>query len=104
MPPNVPYMMDLVANERDQAIIRVLVSDRLLGRPYIASPDVPPERIKILRDAFDATVKDPRFLADAENLRLPESPKNARESIDTVEAIYATPPDIVAAAGKVMTQ
>jgi tripartite-type tricarboxylate transporter receptor subunit TctC len=104
MPADVPYMMDLVASERDRAIIRVLVLDRLLGRPYIASPDVPPDRLKILRDAFDAMVKDPQFLADAEKLRLPVSPRNAQNSLNTVEAIYAAPPDIVESARKVMTQ
>jgi hypothetical protein len=82
----------------------VLASDSLLGRPYIAAPDVPPDRIEILRKAFDATMKDSRFLADAENLRLPVVPANAQKSLDTVEAIYNTPPDIVAAASKVMTQ
>jgi hypothetical protein len=104
MPASIPYMMDLVANDRDRAIIRVLVSDSLLGRPYIASADVPPDRLKQLRDAFDATMKDPGFLADAEKLRLPVAPRNAQECLAAVQAIYDTPPDIVAEAAKVMTQ
>jgi tripartite-type tricarboxylate transporter receptor subunit TctC len=104
MPKDIPYMMDLVANERDRAIIRLIVSDRSLGRPYIVAPDVPAAEVATLRTAFDETMNDPGFRADAENLRLPISPKNAQESTEIVEAIYDTPPDIVAAAVGVMTR
>lgn len=104
MSADVPYMMDLAANDRDRDIIRVLVSAGDVGRPYIAVKEVPADRIKILRDAFGATVKDPKFLADAKKERLPVSPKVGDEAVKTVEAIYAAPPDIVAAAKKVVTQ
>jgi len=75
-----------------------------VGRPYIASSDVPADRIKILRDAFGASVKDPHFLADAQKERLPVSPKVGEEAVKTVEAIYAAPADVVDAARKVVTQ
>jgi tripartite-type tricarboxylate transporter receptor subunit TctC len=104
MPKDIPSMMGLVTSQRDRAIIRLLVSDRSLGRPYIMVPDVPADRVEVVRKAFDETINDPRFLADAANLRLPISPKNAQQSEDIVQAIYDTPPDIVAAALKVMTQ
>jgi tripartite-type tricarboxylate transporter receptor subunit TctC len=104
MSPDIPYMMDLAANDRDRAIIRVLVSAGDVGRPYIAAAQVPKDRIKILRDAFGATVKDPRFTADAKKERLPVSPKVGDEAVKTVEAIYAAPADIVAAAKKVVTE
>jgi len=62
---------------------------------------VPAERIAILRAAFDKTVADPDFIADARQLRLPVSPKSAKEALRTVEAIYATADDIVQAARKI---
>jgi tripartite-type tricarboxylate transporter receptor subunit TctC len=104
MPEIIPYMMDLIVGERDRAIVRLLVSDSLLGRPYIMAPEVPADRAHILRTAFDATMSDPRFRAEAETLRLPIAPLNAQQSAETVAAIYATPPDIIAAAREVMTQ
>jgi tripartite-type tricarboxylate transporter receptor subunit TctC len=104
MPKDIPYMMDLVGNERDRAIIRVLVSDRTLGRPYVLAPEVPAVQLALLRTAFDETMSNPGFRAEADNLRLPISPKNARESEAIVEAIYDTPLDIVAQAVGVMTR
>ena len=71
------------------------------GRPFIASAAVPAERVRILRDAFNATVKDPAFIADAQKLRLPVSPKTGEEALKVVEDIYAAPDDIVQAAKKV---
>jgi tripartite-type tricarboxylate transporter receptor subunit TctC len=102
--PDVPYIGDLAPDERARAIINLLVSGGQLGRPFIASAAVPTERLKILRDAFDATMKDPEFRAELDRLRLPFSPKNAAEALKTVGAIYASPPDVIAAAKKIVAQ
>ncbi len=102
--PTVPYVADLAPDDRARQIINLLVSGGQLGRPFIASAAVPAERLKILRDAFDATMKDPEFQADLDKLRLPFSPKTAHEALKTVRAIYASPPDIIEAAKKIVTQ
>lgn len=102
--PDVPYIGDLAPNNRARQIIDLLVSGGQLGRPFIASAAVPPERLKILREAFDATMKDPEFRADLNKLRLPFSPKAANQALETVGAIYASPPDIIEAAKKLVTQ
>ena len=100
----VPYIGDLAPDERARQIINLLVSGGQVGRPFIASAAVPPERLKILRDAFDATMKDPAFRADLDKLRLPFSPKTADQALKTVRAIYASPPDIVDSAKKIVSQ
>jgi tripartite-type tricarboxylate transporter receptor subunit TctC len=102
LPPTVPYVLDIAPNERDREIIRLLTASGQVGRPFIASASVPAERIAILRMAFDQTVADPEFIADARKLRLPVSPKSAKGALRTVEAIYATPNDIVQAARKIV--
>jgi tripartite-type tricarboxylate transporter receptor subunit TctC len=102
--PDVPYIADRAPDDRARQIINLLVSGGQLGRPFIASAAVPPERLKILRDAFDATMKDPEFRADLDRLRLPLSPKTADEALKTVGAIYTSPPDIIEAAKKIVTQ
>lgn len=101
---NVPTMMELAANDRDRAIIRALVLDRELARPFITSADVPAERLKILRDAFDQTMRDPEFLADAEKERQLVDPKSSAEATKVVELIYSLPDDIIEAARTVMAQ
>jgi len=101
LPPTVPYTADIAPSGRDREIIRFLTASGQVGRPFIASASVPAERIEILRVAFNKTVADPEFIADARQLRLPVSPKSAKEALSTVEAIYATPDGIVQAARKI---
>ena len=102
LPPSVPYSVDLAPNDEAKKIMRVLLADSDLGRPFIVSRAVPADRVRILRDAFAAAVKDPEFIAEAKKLRLPVSPRTGEEAAKTIDAIYATPPDIVAAARKIV--
>jgi len=101
MPPGVPYSIEIAPSERDRQVLHVLLASAQVGRPFIASQAVPAERIRILRDAFNATMKDPQFIAEAQKLRLPISPKTGEEALKIVEEIYATPDDIAAAARSV---
>jgi tripartite-type tricarboxylate transporter receptor subunit TctC len=102
MAPTVPNLTDIAPDERAQKIVRLLNASNDLGRPFVASREVPQDRIDLLRAAFDATVRDPAFVAEATKLRLPVSPKSGQEALKIVAEIYATPPDIVAAARKVV--
>lgn len=102
MPASVPYSVDIAPSARDRQILRFLLVSAELGRPFIASSAVPADRIKILRNAFDATMKDPDFRADAAKERLPVSPNNGAEALKIVNEIYATPNAIVAAARKIV--
>jgi tripartite-type tricarboxylate transporter receptor subunit TctC len=101
LPPDVPYELDIAPSARDRDIIRLLTASGQVGRPFIASSLVPPERIELLRTAFDATVKDPDFIADAAKIRMPVAPQSGRQALGTVADIYATPDDIVQAARKI---
>ena len=101
LPRDVPYSADIAPNDHDRAVIKLLTASGQVGRPFMASTSVPADRIRILRDAFNETVKDPAFVADAQGLRLPVSPKTGQEALRTVESIYNTPDDIVQAARKI---
>ncbi len=101
LPKGVPYSVEIAPSNRDRAIIKLLVASGQVGRPFIASAAVPTERVRILRDAFNATVKDPQFIAELQKLRLPHSPKTGEEALKVIEDIYATPDNIVQAAKKV---
>ena len=95
MPDNIPYMADIAPDEHARNLIKLLTASSGVGRPFIASKDVPAERLQILRQAFDETMKDPAFLADAAKLRMPVTPKNAAESRQVLDEIYGASADLV---------
>jgi tripartite-type tricarboxylate transporter receptor subunit TctC len=101
LPPHVPYAADIAPSPRDRDIVRLLTASGQLGRPFIASASAPAERIALLRAAFDETMKDREFLADAGKLRMPVSPKSGQDALGIVQDIYATADDIVQAARKI---
>jgi len=103
MPPDVPYSIDIAPDERARKILQLMLSSNQLGRPYIASAAVPAERVRMLREAFAATMKDPAFIAELQKLRLPLSPVIGEAAAKVVDEIYAIPDDIVAAARKVVS-
>ncbi len=94
MPESVPYMGDIAPDARSRALINLLTASGGVGRPFIVSKAVPAERQQILREAFDAMVKDPEFIADATKLRHPVTPKTGEEARKVVEEIYAAPADL----------
>ena len=100
LPKDVPYAVDMAPTKLDGEVIKFLISSVELGRPFIASQSVPADRIRILRDAFNDTMKDPAFVADATKLRLPNMPRTGEEAIKIVEAIYAAPNNVVDKARK----
>ncbi len=102
MPKGVPYAGDLVASEQDRRVLRLLSNPAQLGKPFVASAAVPAERVAILRAAFDAAVRDPQFLAEAQKLLVDISPKSAGEATAIVDDINAMPAEIVELARKVI--
>jgi tripartite-type tricarboxylate transporter receptor subunit TctC len=66
------------------------------------SPGVPTERVKELRQAFDATVADPAFRADVEKMSLHVDPVGGEEMARELAGAFALPPDIIAGAREMM--
>ena len=93
---DVPAMLELAANEPDRQALAMLFARAEYGRPYFLPPDVPAERVRALRRAFDATMKDPAFLAEAEKLQLEILPMPGEALQKLVGELAATPPEIVA--------
>jgi tripartite-type tricarboxylate transporter receptor subunit TctC len=92
--PDVPLLMDLASNPEDKAVLRLLSAPSTIGRPIFTTPGVPEDRVKALRDAFDAMVKDPAFIADAEKSGLDLDPVPGSELQKIVAEIVATPKPI----------
>jgi tripartite-type tricarboxylate transporter receptor subunit TctC len=92
---DVPFVADLAQNPEDRAAIEFLYVGQGIGRPFVAPPGVPPATLKILRDAFDATMKDPAFIAEAAKRKYPLDPENGAELEALVRNAYATPRPII---------
>jgi tripartite-type tricarboxylate transporter receptor subunit TctC len=93
---DVSTMLELARSDPDRAAMRMLFARTEYGRPYFLPPDVPAERVQALRRAFDATMKDSGFIADAARLQLEIDPMIGEEVQALVVQLATTPPDIVA--------
>lgn len=89
--PGVPHVTDVLANDEQKQIFRLVLSQLALARPFIAPPGVPAERVKELRAAFNATAKDPDFLAEMDKAKQTVRLYTG-EQIDTLlREVYSTP-------------
>lgn len=100
--PDAPTLLELAKDEPTRQQIKLLIVSQDLDRPVLAPPGVPAERVKLLRDAFNATMTDPAFLADIEKQRLTLDWVRGEEVTATLAAAYAMPPDVVSAAKSMM--
>lgn len=92
--PDVPMVLDLAKNEADRAALELVIARLEYGRPYFVPPGVPEERVQALRRAFDATMKDPEFLADSAKMSLEIDPITGEQMQELVARVLATPKPI----------
>jgi len=91
-----PFILDLLKTANEKQVVRTAVSQLAMARPFTAPPNVPQDRVTALRAAFDATIKDPAFLADAKQQQLDIVPYSGAQIDALMKDIYATPPELVA--------
>jgi hypothetical protein len=91
----VPFIVDLARNAEEKQSIEFLYAGQGIGRPFVAPPDLPADRLKMLRDAFNATMKDPDFIADVKKQKLDLEPEDGEHLEALIRKIYATPKPIV---------
>ena len=94
--PDVPMFTDLAKTDADKQALELLLSRQEYSRPYYAPPLVPTARLTMLRRAFDATMVDPAFLADAKRIQAPvDGPVKGEDLAAAAHRIAATSPDVV---------
>jgi tripartite-type tricarboxylate transporter receptor subunit TctC len=93
--PNVPLALDFAKTEADRQAIALIVSPNRFARPFAAPPGVPPQRLEALRQAFDDTVRDPEYLAEAKARALHVELVTGAELEAVLRRLYATPSEIV---------
>jgi len=92
---DVPNVLTLARNDEEKQVLEYLYAGQDIGRPFVAPPDMPPERLKMLRDAFAATMKDPEFVADVQRSKLDLEPVDGEHLAALIARIYATPKPII---------
>jgi tripartite-type tricarboxylate transporter receptor subunit TctC len=99
---DVPFVADLARNPDDRLAIEFLYAGQGIGRPFVAPPDLPADRLRMVRDAFAATMKDPEFLDDAKRNMLDVEPEDGEHLTALIKKIYATPKPIVDKIGELI--
>jgi tripartite-type tricarboxylate transporter receptor subunit TctC len=100
---NVPLATDLVSKPEQLQIIKLLLASQAMARPFAAPPDIPADRKSALIAAFDATMRDADFLAEAQKLNFEIHPVSAATLDGLLAEVYATPKDVLARAAKAIS-
>jgi tripartite-type tricarboxylate transporter receptor subunit TctC len=94
--PDVPLMIDLAKTQVDRHALAMLFGRTEYGRPYFLPPDVPADRVEALRRAFDATMKDEAFVAEAAKIGFAVDPLTGEQVQAAIGELAGTPADVVA--------
>jgi tripartite-type tricarboxylate transporter receptor subunit TctC len=100
--PGVPLIVDLAKNEEQRQILKLIFARQALGRPFLAPPGVPADRVAILRKAFMDTMADKEFLAEADKAQLEITPVAGEQIQKLVSEVYQTPPAIAHKAAEIL--
>ena len=92
----VPLLIDFATTEQQRQMLKLVLSRQDMGRPFMAPPGIPDDRKMALRKAFDDTMRDPEFLAEAKLRKQEVNPVSGAEIDKLVAELYATPKDVVA--------
>jgi tripartite-type tricarboxylate transporter receptor subunit TctC len=93
--PDIPTVVELARNDEERAILRAVMNATEVGTAFFTTPGVPADRVHALRRAFDATMKDPEFLAEAERTKLTINPMTGEELQRLVTEVSDLPPDLL---------
>jgi tripartite-type tricarboxylate transporter receptor subunit TctC len=94
--PHVPLLRDMGLSPKDQPILDFMSKAVAVGRPIATTPGVPAERVEALRRAFDATLKDPAFMREAEKERAEISPMTGAQLAGIIRELIEAPADLKA--------
>lgn len=100
--PDVPLWTELADTDEKRRILSLIASPIPLGRPFLAPPGVPSDRVALLRKALAATFTDPDFVADAEKQKLEIVPMSGDEVAEIVKETISASPAVVAKAKTAM--
>jgi hypothetical protein len=88
--------------DASRRLANVVLAAGALGRPMLGTPGIPPDRVKILRDAFNATMKDPEFLAELDKRKFDLDPTSGEELDKIVKEAMSQTPETIARLKKLL--
>jgi hypothetical protein len=92
--PDAPLLLELARSAQDKSVFSLLSASIAVGRQIFTTPDVPARRVEALRNAFNATMRDPAFIAAANKQNFDLSPVDG-ESVQRIVRDVATAPSSV---------
>jgi tripartite-type tricarboxylate transporter receptor subunit TctC len=93
--PDVPLIMDLAKTPLQKGVFQLVFARQVLGRPFLAPPGMPADRVASLRKAFADTMTDKEFLAEADRAKLEITPVSGEALQKVVVDAYAMPPEVI---------
>ncbi|HSR55067.1 MAG TPA: tripartite tricarboxylate transporter substrate-binding protein, partial [Alphaproteobacteria bacterium] len=100
--PDVPLASDFTTTKVNRAVLDLIAERQEVGRPYVAPPDVPADRLKALRASYQTMLKDAGVLKEAAKLRIETHPSTAEECLEVMKRAYSAPKDVVAKARTIL--
>ena len=100
--PDTPLIMDLAKTDEQKQIFKLIFARQVLGRPFLAPPGIPADRVAALRKAFMDTMQDKEFLAEADKLKLEITAVSGEQLQKIVQEAYDTPQDVVKKTGDIL--
>ena len=91
----IPLIASLAKTPEQKQALQLALARLEFGRPFFMPPNVPTDRVAAIRHAFDATMKDKEFLAEADKLKLEIDPMSGEEIAKMLDQISRTPADVV---------
>jgi tripartite-type tricarboxylate transporter receptor subunit TctC len=89
--PDVPLILEQAKSDADKQALQLALARLEFGRPFFMPPNVPADRVNAIRRAFDETMKDKEFLAEAEKLKIEIDPLTGEQVATLIADIYKTP-------------
>jgi tripartite-type tricarboxylate transporter receptor subunit TctC len=102
--PDVPSVYQFAKTDEQKQMLRFIFSSVEFGRPYVAPPGIPADRLGALRTAFAGALRDPGLLADAKKQKIDMTYRSPEQLQGLVEKLYATPRSIIAQAQELMPE
>ncbi|MDB5572295.1 MAG: tripartite tricarboxylate transporter family receptor [Hyphomicrobiales bacterium] len=102
--PDVPLIMDLARTPLEKGVFQLVFARQVMGRPFLAPPGVPAEKVAALRKAFMDTMADKEFLAEAEKGKLEINPVPGDTVQKVVVDAYAMPPEVIKKTAEVLKE
>lgn len=106
--PDVPTLNELMAEfktpEAAKRLSTVLLASGEFGRPIVAPPGLPPERTKLLREAYMKAMADPALLAEADKKKIEITPSTGEELAKLAKEVIDQPPEVIERMKKILAQ